>query len=553
MAWSLATTRATFDTRAVLVGADPAGVAAALDALADGGAAPDLVRGEATATGKVVFVFPGQGSQWDGMALDLLDQAPVFAERMAACDAALRPYLDWSLRDVLRQAPGAPGLDRVDVVQPALFAVMVSLAELWRSHGVQPAAVVGHSQGEIAAACVAGVLSLPDAARMVALRSRALRAIAGHGAMAAVAFPADQVRERVARYGDRLAVAAVNGPAAVVVSGDPDAVDELGAELVAEQVRFRRIPISYASHSAQVERIREELAEAFAGVTPGPAAVPLFSTTDLRWLDGAEMGPDYWYRNLRQPVELAAAVRALAAEGHDTYVECSPHPVLTVGIEQTLQEHDGEAVVVGSVHRDQGDRARFLLSLAQLHVRGVPVDWRPALAGGRRVDLPTYAFAHRRYWPRPVTGAADVGAAGLAAAGHPLLGASVPLADGQGHLFTGRLAVGDQPWLADHRVSGRVLVPGTGLVELCLRAGDEVGCPVLDELVIEAPLTLAADRATQVQVAVGPAGADGRRPVTLHSRPADGPATAPWTRHGTATLSAAPPAPPAAPAAGPPR
>ncbi|MEU4371375.1 SDR family NAD(P)-dependent oxidoreductase [Micromonospora chersina] len=552
VAWSLATTRATFDTRAVLVGADPAGIAAALDALADGGHATDLVRGEATARDRVVFVFPGQGSQWDGMALDLLDQAPVFAERMAACDAALRPHVDWSLRDVLRRAPGAPPLDRVDVVQPALFAVMVSLAELWRSYGVQPAAVVGHSQGEIAAACVAGVLSLPDAARMVALRSRALRAIAGQGTMAAVALPAHLVRERVARYDDRVSVAAVNGPAAVVVSGDPDAVDELGAELTADGVRFRSIPIGYASHSAQVERIREQLADAFAGVTPGPAAVPLFSTTDLRWLDGAEMGPDYWYRNLRQPVELADAVRALAAEGHDTYVECSPHPVLTVGIEQTLQEHDGAAVVVGSVQRDQGDRARFLLSLAQLHVRGVPVDWRPALAGGRRVDLPTYAFAHRRYWPRPVTAAADVGAAGLAAAGHPLLGASVPLADGQGHLFTGRLAVGDQPWLADHRVSERVLVPGTGLVELCLRAGDEVGCPVLDELVIEAPLTLPADRATQVQVAVGPAGADGRRPVTLHSRPADGPGAAPWTRHGTATLSAAAPAPSAAPAAGPP-
>ncbi|WP_328348261.1 SDR family NAD(P)-dependent oxidoreductase [Micromonospora sp. NBC_00421] len=540
MAWSLATTRATFDTRAVLVGTDPDRIAAVLDALADGRSAPELVRGDAGPDRRCVFVFPGQGSQWDGMALDLLDQAPVFAERLSACDAALRPHLDWSLLDVLRRVPGAPGLERVDVVQPVLFAVMVSLAELWRSYGVQPAAVVGHSQGEIAAACVAGVLSLPDAARVVALRSRALRTLAGQGAMASVALAADVVRERIGRFGDRVAVAAVNGPAAVVVSGEETAVEDLLAELAAEQVRVRRIAVDYASHSAQVERIRDELAGALAGITPGPAAVPLYSTTDLRWLDGPEMDPGYWYRNLRQPVELERAVRALAAEGHDTYVECSPHPVLTVGIEPILSDDEGDvgAVTVGSVQRDQGGLDRFLLSLAQLHVRGVPVDWRPALAGGRRVDLPTYAFAHRRYWPRPVTGRGDVGAVGLAAADHPMLGASVPLAEARGHLFTGRLCVADQPWLADHTVGGTVLVPGTGLVELCLRAGDEVGCPTLDELVIEAPLALTADGANQVQVAVGPPGEDGRRPVTLHSRPADGPAGAPWTRHATATLSA---------------
>ncbi|MEU7714232.1 SDR family NAD(P)-dependent oxidoreductase [Micromonospora chalcea] len=542
VAWSLATSRGTFDSRAVLVAASAQRVADALDALVEGRPDPAVTRGEARPTGRCVFVFPGQGSQWLGMGLDLLDQAPVFAERMAACDAALRPYLDWSLLDVLRQAPGAPGLDEVDVVQPALFAMMVSLAELWRSYGVQPAAVVGHSQGEIAAACVAGVLSLPDAARVVALRSRALRALAGHGAMASVALPADTVRDRIARFGERISVAAVNGPAAVVVSGEPEAVEELLAELAGEQARVRRIAVDYASHSAQVERIRDELAEVLAGIAPGPAAVPLFSTTDLRWLDGEEMGPDYWYRNLRRPVELERAIRALAAEGHDAYVECSPHPVLTVGVEETLADHDGDAVVVGSVQRDQGGRERFLLSLAQLHVSGVAVDWRPALAGGRRVDLPTYAFAHRRYWPRPVSGPGDVGAAGLDAAGHPLLGASVVLAETTGHLFTGRLSAAAQPWLADHRVTGSVLVPGTGLVEFCLRAGDEVGHPFLDELVIEAPLTLPADGATQVQVAVGAGAGDGRRPVTVHSRPADAPAGQPWTRHASATLRADQPA-----------
>ncbi|SCL14162.1 Acyl transferase domain-containing protein [Micromonospora nigra] len=553
VAWSLAGTRATFDARAVVVGTDHRRVAAALDALADGRPHPDLVRGEAAPAGRPVFVFPGQGSQWPGMTLDLIDQAPVFAERMAACDAALRPYLGCSLLDVLRQAPGAPAFDQVDVVQPALFAVMVSLAELWRSYGIQPAAVVGHSQGEIAAACVAGVLSLPDAARLVALRCRVLRALVGHGTMASVALPADVVRERIAHHGDRVAVAVVNGPTSVVVSGDEAVVEDILAELTAEGIRARRVPIDYPSHSAHVERVRDELAEAVAGIRPGPAAVPLYSTTDLRWLDGEEMGPDYWYRNLRQPVELEQAIRALAGQGHDTFVECSPHPVLTAGIEETLAGQDQPALVVGSVHRGQGDRARFLLSAAQLHVRGVPVDWQPALAGGRRVDLPTYAFDHRRYWPRRIDGPGDVGAAGLDTSGHPLLGASVVLAETRGHLFTGRLAPTATAWLVDHRVGDTVLLPGTGLVELCLRAGDEVGCPVLDELVIEAPFALPDDAATQVQVAVGPAAGDGRRSATVHSRPADGPPGAPWTRHATATLSAEQPDPPAGPAAWPPR
>ncbi|GAA2024658.1 type I polyketide synthase [Polymorphospora rubra] len=546
VAWSLATTRATFDSRAVLLGADATAVTAALDALADGGGAPDLVRGDADLAGRVVFVFPGQGGQWPGMGLELLEQSPVFAERMAACDAALRPYLDWSLTDVLRQAPGAPALDRDDVVQPVLFAIMVSLAELWRSYGVRPAAVVGHSQGEIAAACVAGVLSLADAAKVVALRSRVLRALVGHGTIASVALPAQDVRARLAGRGDRVGVAAVNGPAAVVISGDTADMDEVLAELAADGVRVRRIAMGYASHSAQVEWIRDDLLAALADVEPGPAAVPLFSTTDVDWLSGPEMGAEYWFRNMRQPVELERAVRALADAGHDAFVECSPHPVLTAGVQDTLEAHGADAVVVGSVQRDLGGTDRFLHSLARLHVRGVPVDWRPVFAGARRVDLPTYAFAHRRYWPRVSAASGDVTTAGLDAPEHPLLGASVPLAGSGGHLLTGRMSVAAQPWLADHRVSGTVLVPGTGLVELCLRAGDEVGCPVLDELVIEAPFALPADGAVQVQVAVAPADDTGRHPVTLHSRAVDAPAGTPWVRHAAALLSAEPASPPAA-------
>ncbi|GDY53723.1 hypothetical protein SVIO_043460 [Streptomyces violaceusniger] len=277
--YSLATTRAVHDQRAVLVGTDREDFTRALTALARGEAAAQLVQGNGTA-GKTAFVFPGQGSQWAGMAVGLMDASPVFAARIHECAAALAEFTDWSLVEVLRGAEGAPSLDRVDVVQPVLFAVMVSLAELWRSLGVVPAAVVGHSQGEIAAACVAGVLSLKDAARVVALRSQAIgRVLAGKGGMVSVALPVAVVRERIAPWGEeRISVAAVNGPSSVVVSGEPEALDELIAACEADEVRARRVPVDYASHSAQVELLREELLELLAPVEPRAAEVPFLST-----------------------------------------------------------------------------------------------------------------------------------------------------------------------------------------------------------------------------------------------------------------------------------
>ncbi len=237
------------------------------------------VRGIADLRGKVAFVFPGQGSQWVGMAAELIESSPVFAERMRECATALSSYVDWSLFDVLDDAEA---LERVDVVQPVLWAVMVSLAELWRSYGVEPAAVVGHSQGEIAAACVAGALSLDDAAQVVALRSKAILALSGLGGMVSVALPVEQVRERLT---DGLSVAAVNGPSSVVVSGDVAELDALLAACEAEEIRARRISVDYASHSAHVETIRTELLDVLAGLEPRAAEVPFFSTVTGDWLD----------------------------------------------------------------------------------------------------------------------------------------------------------------------------------------------------------------------------------------------------------------------------
>jgi acyl transferase domain-containing protein/NADPH:quinone reductase-like Zn-dependent oxidoreductase/acyl carrier protein len=539
VAYSLVTGRARLDRRAVMIGSDRDELLAGLDTLARGDSAPQVVEGVGRDRGKVAFMFPGQGSQWEGMALELLDSAPVFAERMAACERALSEFVDWSLEEVLRGAEGAPSLDRVDVVQPALFAVMVSLAALWRSYGVEPSVVVGHSQGEIAAAHVAGALSLEDAARVVALRSQAVAdVLAGRGGMVSVALPLEQVEARIGKWGERISLAAVNGPAAVVVSGEPDALDELLAECEADEVRARRINVDYASHSAHVEEIRERVLDALAPIEPRTSDIPLFSTATAALIDTAELDAEYWYRSLRHPVRFEEATRALMQGGCGAFVEVSPHPVLTMAVQETSEtvpDLDGIAAV-GSLRRDEGTLERFVTSLAEAWVQGVEVDWTTLVAAGRRVQLPTYAFEHRRYWLEATGAAGDVTAAGLGAAGHPLLGASLSLGGEQGWLFTSRLSSTTHPWLRDHALMDTVVLPGTAFVELALAVGARVGPDTIEELILEAPLILPAEGAVQLQLAVGEADDTGRRQLTFYSRPASGDGDGDWTRNATGTL-----------------
>ncbi|MEU8468037.1 type I polyketide synthase [Streptomyces sp. NPDC029006] len=528
--WSLATTRARFAHRASLTGTDPAELRGALAALADGTTARNLVQGTAPGRARPVFVFPGQGSQWSGMATELLDTSPVFAARMAECAAALAPYTDWDLRTELRG-----GLDRVDVVQPLLWAVMVSLAHTWSTHGVTPAAVVGHSQGEIAAACAVGALSLEDGARVVALRSQAIaELLSGSGGMMSVAEGADAVRARLTAWDGRLSVAAVNGAASTVVSGDSDALDELLDRLRAEKIRAKRLPVDYASHSAHVETLRARLAEVLDGIEPRATRVPFYSTVTGGPLDTTELGADYWYTNLRNTVLFEQAVRAAVADGHQLFIESSPHPVLTVGIQET----DDAVAAVGSLRRDQGGRDRLLTALGEAFTHGAEVDWTTVAEGHRlrRVPLPGYAFQHERYWLDSTAGGADVTSAGLAPTDHALLGAAMVRADSEGVVLTGRLSAGTQPWLEHHRVGGRLLFPGTGHLELALRAGDQVGCGDLTELTLHAPLVLPDHGAVQLQAVVGPPEGE-TRPVTLWSRPESPDEELPWTRHADGLLA----------------
>ncbi|WP_461002331.1 type I polyketide synthase, partial [Streptomonospora sediminis] len=403
LGFSLATTRSAFTHRAVIAAGDHSELDRGLAALANDRPAAEVVAGPAAAGSAAapVFVFPGQGSQWAGMAADLLATDRVFADRIAECDAALQTVADLSIARVLRDRDP---LERVDVLQPALWAVMVSLAEVWRSRGVEPAAVVGHSQGEIAAACVAGALSLTDAARIVITRARAIdRHLSGRGGMVSAALTAEAAAHRIAPWGEQLSVASVNGPASTVVAGDTAALGEFLAGCETDGIQTRRIAVDYASHSAQVDGISGELSGAMAGISPAEGTIPFHSTVTGERFATTGLDAAYWYTNLRSTVRFEPAVRRLLDAGYRTFIEVSPHPVLVPALTDTIGDSGAhaagtaDAAALATLRRDQDGNRELLTALAQAHTRGLAVDWRSAFTDAQRVDLPTYPFQRRSF------------------------------------------------------------------------------------------------------------------------------------------------------------
>ncbi|MFF0488557.1 SDR family NAD(P)-dependent oxidoreductase [Nocardia sp. NPDC004068] len=547
-----AAARAVFEHRAVVVGADHAALTAGLRAVAAGGRADGVVSGRADVVGKTVFVFPGQGSQWARMGVELLDSSPVFADYLGRCEQVLAGLVEWRLTDVLRGVAGAPGLDRVDVVQPALFSVLVSLARVWESLGVAADGVIGHSQGEIAAAHIAGALSLDDALRIVTHRSGAIVRIAGQGAMATVALAAEIVRDRIAERGDDIEIAATNSPVSTVIAGPVEAVTALVADYEAAGVRARVIPVDYASHSRSVESLRDEL-NALSDIEFHASAIPFYSSTTGDSIDTADLDERYWYRNLRETVRFDAAVRAAFADGARYFVEVGPHPVLTVALEETFDAMgERESVhIAETLRRDDGGGARMLLSAAGVFCAGGSVDWSRCFAGAdaRPVDLPTYAFERQRYW-LAARGTASVRGHGLDAADHPLVSAVLAHPSGGGVTLSGRISLAEQPWLADHTVAGAALLPGTALLELALRAGAEVGCPAVRELILRTPMVIPDRAALRLQVVVEGDGGD--RSASIYSRREGDEGD--WVLHARAELAAAVDIPaPAEPDTWPPR
>jgi acyl transferase domain-containing protein/acyl carrier protein len=508
LGFSLATSRTAFAQRAVIVAANHAEARASLDALARSTPSPNHVTGSANVEGKVVFVFPGQGSQWPAMARALLDQSAVFRERIEACAAALAPHTNWSLLAVLRGEPGAASLERVDVVQPVLFAMMVSLAAVWRSLGVEPDAVIGHSQGEIAAAHVAGILTLEDAAKVVALRSRVIKSLSGRGAMAAISLSAEDLGARLESYGNRISLAVDNGPASTVASGEPEAIDELVATLTAEGVFARRVAVDYASHCAQITAIEQELLAALADLKPRAGTIPMISTVDPGPVDGTILDGRYWYRNLRQTVRFADAVRTALA-GHRMFVEVSPHPVLTISLGALFEAAGVRGAAVATLRREEGSWARVQLALGELYTRGSSFDWARYFARWqpRLVDLPTYAFQHRRYWLDPAKRPSpSTGSPARTRGGHPFIGRGFVMSGPEGLRFWDReISLEALPWLADHRVEAACLFPGAGFVEIALaaiRESQRDRAIVLERVQFDRALVLASGEPVEIQVVV---------------------------------------------------
>jgi len=526
--------RSMFEHRAVVMGADRQTLTAGLAALAGGEPDAAVVTGRGGPVGKSVVVFPGQGSQCLGMGRQLYDQLPVYAKAFDAVADELDRHLRLPLREVLWGADSSR-LDSTEFAQPALFAVEVSLFAVLRSWGVTPDFVMGHSVGEFSAAHVAGVLTLPDAALLVAARGRLMQALPPGGAMTAVGAGEHAVAPLLA---DGAVVAAINAPESVVISGPQEAVNETADRLAAHGRRVHPLTVSHGFHSPLMEPMFDEFARIAARVEPRPPQIPLVSnvTAQLVGAEGDFGSARYWVEHIRRPVRFADSIRTLQSHGATHFIEAGPGSGLTAAIEHSLSP--AEPITVSLLGKGRPETAALLHGAARLFTTGVPVAWPAVFAGsgGRRIELPTYAFQRRRFWSMPTaTGSVGTAALGLDAAHHPLLSAVVERPDSGGVVLTGRLSLTDQTWLADHQVGGVMLFPGTGFVELAIRAGDEVGCGAIEELVLAAPLVLDDEAATQLQVVVGAAIESGSRAVSVYSR--KGQPEAEWLLHAEGTLT----------------
>ncbi|MEU9993691.1 SDR family NAD(P)-dependent oxidoreductase [Streptomyces sp. NPDC048045] len=525
---ALATTRTALDQRAAVTAEDRAEAVAALAALGRGEPHSALTVGTAHSDDRLAYLFTGQGSQRVGMGHELYGAEPVFAAALDEVSGAL---------DACRgSVPGTPpirevmfhdaeALDRTENTQCALFALQVALFRLLEHQGLAPDAVLGHSIGEFAAAHVAGILTLPDACTLVAARGRLMQALAPGGAMMAVQASRGEVGALLEGRGHEVSIAAVNGPAALVISGDLEAVEEVAAQFAAAGRKTRRLVVSHAFHSHRMDGMLDAFAAVTADIAYAQPHLTMVSTVTGRPVD---ITADYWVQQVRREVRLSDGLAALRDLGVRTFLELGPDGVLSALGQDCLD--DDASAFVPVLRRGRSDRRTLAAALGALHVRGRSPDWHAVFGPGRTPGLPTYAFQRERYW---LTANGTEGPDG-----HPLLGPAVELAESGQSVLTARLGRRSHPWLADHAVLGSVLVPGTAFVELAVRAGTRTGTPRVAELTLTAPLLLPEEGRTEVQLVVAAPDEDGLRPLTVHARTEapDG-TTGPWTLHATGTLA----------------
>ncbi|MFI2779944.1 acyltransferase domain-containing protein, partial [Streptomyces sp. ALB3] len=510
--FSLVTTRAVMSHRAVVVG----------DRTVAGSVTP----------GRTGVLFSGQGAQRSGMGRELYASYPVFADAFDAVCAELDRHVERPVREVVFE--GGELLDQTQFTQAGLFALEVALYRLVSAWGVKPDYLLGHSIGELSAAHVAGVLSLEDAARLVAARGRLMQALPAGGAMVSLQATEDEVLPLLT---ENVSIAALNGPRSTVVSGDEDAILAIAAHFEAEGRKTKRLRVSHAFHSPRMDAMLEEFRTIAEGLAFHRPEIAIVSNVTGQVVTGDELcSADYWVRHVREAVRFVDGMRALKDQGVTTYLELGPDGVLSAMGQDCVED----AAFAPVLRKDRDEATTLVTALAELHVRGKSVDWAAYFAGtgARRVDLPTYAFQHEHFWlASSFSGAVDARALGQNAGEHPLLGAKVVVAQADEYLFTGRLSVESHPWLGDHMVMGSVLLPGTAFVDLALHVGEQVGCDLLSDLTLEAPLVLPDHGAVAVQLTLGAAEEDGSRAITVHGRSAED-ADAEWTRHAAGRLSA---------------
>ncbi|MFD5383411.1 SDR family NAD(P)-dependent oxidoreductase [Streptomyces sp. NPDC127074] len=531
LAHALATRRTHFRHRLAVPGRDRAELISALRGHLDTGLVPDVAVG-AAAGGGVCVLFTGQGAQWPGMGRQLAASFPAFAEAFDEVCELFDQELASPLRTVLEDEPEL--LHRTDYAQAALFAVEVALFRLMHSWGVRPDLLLGHSIGEISAAHVAGVWSLPDAVRLVAARGRLMAALPKGGAMLSVLGTEQGLAPWLAERAGRVSVAAVNASDTVVVSGAEEDITELEADWAGRGRRTRRLRVSHAFHSPLMEPMLAEFGTVLAGLTAHDPEIPVISNLTGEMATAEQLrSPAYWTAHVRQAVRFHDGLRTAREAGARVLLELGPGAVLSA-----LAGRDAgpdEATVPTLRGADRDETKDLLLALGALHTQGVEVDWPAVLpaAPARTADLPGYAFQHERYWLVPDGNGLNLRSTGLLPVGHPLLGAVLSAAEGDGVLITGRLSLQSHSWLGGHLVRGMPLLAGTGFVELALAAGEQIGCDLLEQLTVEAPLILPAHGGVSVQVVVGNTEESGRRPVRVYSRP-EGVGQAepgPWRSH----------------------